>query len=315
VHYGARAPRRSQPFADPNLPSIIVDVESDCLALLDRVMAGDEQAEDLLLEMGESAAHVLAARLPGPLAPARPSQFAPGRPLVPSRSGPLLATLVHLGQAAVPAVVERSRDPDPMVRAWATRVLGELPWPESARAVAARIPDDDPEVRNAALAAGRMLQADRDSRIALRQALEEACSDSTQPIEARNLAASSLGDLRDDRAVSALIALLDDPDSSLVATVHRALVGLTAQDFGPSRFRYTSWWTTHQASHRIEWLIDALTHDQAEIRRAAGEELKAVTKEYFGYYDDLPPTERASAQLRYREWWNSRGKALFELTG
>jgi HEAT repeat protein len=311
VHYGARVPRRSQPFADPNLPSIIVDVESDCLALVERMMAGDERAQDLLLEMGESAAHVLAARLPGPLGPARPTGLGTGRPLVPSRSSPLLATLVRLGRTAVPSVIERSRDPDPVVRAWATRVLGELPWPESARAVAARIPDEDPEVRNAALAAGRMLQADRDSRAALRQALEAVCFDSAQPAEARRLATSALGELRDDRAVPALIALLEDTDSDLAATAHRALVGLTAQDFGPSRFRYTNWWNTHQISHRIEWLIDALTHDHAEIRRAAGEELKAVTKEYFGYYDDLPPAERASAQQRYREWWNSRGKALF----
>jgi hypothetical protein len=311
VHYGARVPRRSQPFADPNLPSIIVDVESDCLALLERMMEGDERAQELLLQMGESAAHVLAARLPGPLAPARPSQLATGRPLVPSRANPLLATLVRLGEAAVASVIERSRDPDPVVRAWATRVLGELPWPESARAVAVRIADEEPEVRSAALAAGRMLQAERDSRAALRQALEAVCFDSAQPAVARGQATNALGDLRDDRAVPALIALLEDPDSDLAATAHRALVGLTAQDFGPSRFRYTGWWTSHQTAHRIEWLIDALTHERAEIRRAAGEELKAVTKEYFGYYDDLPPAERASAQQRYREWWNSRGKALF----
>ena len=141
--------------------------------------------------------------------------------------------------------------------------------------------------------------------------MEAVCFDSAQPAEARRRATGALGDLRDDRAVPALVALLEDPDADLAATAHRALVGLTAQDFGPSRFRYTSWWNTHQTSHRIEWLIDALTHDHVEIRRAAGEELKAVTKEYFGYYDDLPPAERASAQQRYREWWNSRGKALF----
>ena len=52
-------------------------------------------------------------------------------------------------------------------------------------------------------------------------------------------------------------------------------------------------------------------HENPDIRRAAGEELKSLTKEYFGYYDDLPKKERARAQHRYREWWEGRGKARF----
>jgi hypothetical protein len=52
-------------------------------------------------------------------------------------------------------------------------------------------------------------------------------------------------------------------------------------------------------------------HDDVEIRRAAGEELKAITKEYFGYYDDLSKGERAKAQRRYRDWWESTGKSRF----
>jgi hypothetical protein len=59
------------------------------------------------------------------------------------------------------------------------------------------------------------------------------------------------------------------------------------------------------------WLIDALMHDDPEIRRAAGEELKALTKEYFGYYDDLSKGERQKAQRRYRDWWEATGKARF----
>jgi hypothetical protein len=61
------------------------------------------------------------------------------------------------------------------------------------------------------------------------------------------------------------------------------------------------------------WLIDALTDESPEIRRAAGEELKAQTREYFGYYDDLPPGERKHAQGKYREWWESRGKGRFRV--
>ena len=61
------------------------------------------------------------------------------------------------------------------------------------------------------------------------------------------------------------------------------------------------------ASHAI----DGNCVESAEIRRAAGDELKSTTKEYFGYYDDLPVAERQKAQNRYREWWENKGKARF----
>jgi len=224
--------------------------------------------------------------LPGPLYPR--SSAPPGRSLVPSRSGPLLATLVYLGRASVPAVAERSTDPDPTVRAWATRVLGELPWPESAEAVGLRFCDPDETVRGAALAAARMLQADQPSRASLRDVLLGLCIDVEQSEEVRIAAILSLGELREDRAVAFLIDLLDDSLPSVVMTSHQVLVNLTAQDFGPLRSRYAAWWHMHANAHRIEWLIDALTHDRTALRRMAAEELKTVTKEYFGYYDDLP---------------------------
>ena len=86
---------------------------------------------------------------------------------------------------------------------------------------------------------------------------------------------------------------------------------ITRQDFARDAVRWTAWWEQNANMHRIEWLIDSLMHDDAEIRRAAGDELKALTKEYFGYYDDLPRKERARAQSRYREWWDTKGKAKF----
>ncbi|MEP7053365.1 MAG: hypothetical protein ABJB12_23580 [Pseudomonadota bacterium] len=46
-----------------------------------------------------------------------------------------------------------------------------------------------------------------------------------------------------------------------------------------------------------------------ELGRTAGDELKRLTKEYFGYYDDLPKKERERAQDRYRQWWESKGNA------
>jgi hypothetical protein len=75
------------------------------------------------------------------------------------------------------------------------------------------------------------------------------------------------------------------------------------------------WWEQNALRHRVEWLIDALTHEVSEIRRAAGEELKSVTREYFGYNADLPPRDRERAQQRYRDWWVTEGKTRFRRKG
>jgi hypothetical protein len=58
-------------------------------------------------------------------------------------------------------------------------------------------------------------------------------------------------------------------------------------------------------------LIDALEAETPGIRRAAGDELKTLTQETFGYYDDLPKRERERAQQRFRDWWASEGRARF----
>ncbi|MFX8840797.1 hypothetical protein ABTM78_20800, partial [Acinetobacter baumannii] len=63
--------------------------------------------------------------------------------------------------------------------------------------------------------------------------------------------------------------------------------------------------------HRIEWLVDALTDETPGIRRAAGDELKFITGETFGYYEDLPKRDRERAQQRFRDWWAQEGRARF----
>jgi hypothetical protein len=104
---------------------------------------------------------------------------------------------------------------------------------------------------------------------------------------------------------------LTDGATEIAKSAHWALVVIARQDFGRDVERWKDWWESNSGKSRIEWLIDSLMHDVADIRRAAGDELKSLTKEYFGYYDDLPKKERARAQQRYREWWDSQGKARF----
>jgi hypothetical protein len=127
----------------------------------------------------------------------------------------------------------------------------------------------------------------------------------------RLLAIEALVDLRVAAVVPILIGGLRDPSDSIVEAARTGLIVVTRQDLGRHFDVWDTWYAAHKGMHRIEWLIDALTHDTHSIRRAAGEELKLITREYFGYYDDLPARERERAQQRYRQWWTEDGQYRF----
>ncbi len=292
------------------LPTVMVDLANDCQALLAQLLAGDHLAGDKLVQIGAAAVTVLASSFPGPIT----AELRRGVGSAPSRAsecGPVLRTLARIGTKAVSVLGVRTADHDPNVRAWATRLLGEMPSDEAAHAIVRRFIDDDQEVRRAALAAGRLMQGDPEARAMIQSGLAELLSDSNRPEEQRHALIEAIADLRDGRAVPTALRLLEDRSSELVRSAHWALVVLARQDHGLSAAVWTEWWRQNASRHRIEWLIDALLHDSVDIRRAAGDELKSTTKEYFGYYDDLPIAEREKAQARYRDWWETKGKARF----
>ncbi|HVY24892.1 MAG TPA: HEAT repeat domain-containing protein [Polyangiaceae bacterium] len=296
--------------AELRLPTVIVDLANDCQILLDQLLAGSSSAGDKLVQIGEPAVAVLAGSFPGPIT----AELRRGVGNAPSRAsecGPVLRTLARIGVKAAPVLVVRTADSDPNVRAWATRLLGEMPGEDSARAIVRRFIDDEQEVRRAALAAGRLMQGNAEARAMIHAGLAELLSDSTRPEEQRHALIEAIADLRDGRSVPTMMRLLDDRSNDIVRSAHWALVVLTRQDYGMSQAAWDDWWRRNSARHRIEWLIDALSHESSEIRRAAGDELKSTTKEYFGYYDDLPVAERQKAQNRYRDWWETKGKARF----
>jgi hypothetical protein len=309
VSVPARRPQPRHSSEEMRLPSVIVDVEEDIRELLQLVVAGDVEAGDRVVELGEHAVGPLVAIFPGPIT--RELRRGTGEAPRASDCGPVLRALARIGPAAVPFLLVRTADADAKVRAWATRVLGEIPTLESARAVVRRFTDSDPDVRRAALAAGRLLQADSEARTAIRDGLCDLAAAPAQTKEIRHFAIEALADLRDARAVSRLIRLLEDRSSEILRSAGWALAVLARQDYGRDLSRWSDWWQRNGNRHRIEWLIDALMHDDANIRREAGDELKAITKEYFGYYDDLPKKERQKAQERYRDWWETKGKARF----
>jgi len=292
------------------LPTVIVDLANDCQALLDQLLAGSSSAGDKLVQIGEPAVAVLASSFPGPIT----AELRRGVGSAPSRAsecGPVLRTLARIGVRAAAVLVVRTADSDPNVRAWATRLLGEMPNEDAARAIVRRFVDEEQEVRRAALAAGRLMQNNAEARSMIHVGLAELLGDATRPEEQRHALIEAVADLRDGRAIPTVLRLLEDRSPDIVRSAHWALVVLARQDYARSSAAWEEWWRHNSARHRIEWLIDALLHDSADIRRAAGDELKSTTKEYFGYYDDLPVAERQKAQNRYREWWEAKGKARF----
>ena len=127
---------------------------------------------------------------------------------------------------------------------------------------------------------------------------------------ARN-AIEALSEIRVPSVVPLLVGGLRDKSEAISEAARTALMIVTRQDLGRLPDVWTVWWEQHRDEHRVEWLIQALTHDTASIRRAAGDELKMLTREYFGYYDDLPPRERERAQQRYADWWREDGQYRF----
>lgn len=307
VHATARAPHKRYSSDELRLPKVIVNVDNDLEKLVERLVAGDEAAIVRVVELGARAASVLVARFPGPI---KQESDRLGAPRPASQRGPILRALARIGLPAVPFLAVRTNDSDAQIRAYATRLLGEIPSADSAQAIARRVMDVDADVRRAALDAGKLLCSDEDSRAVLRDRVAAIAEDANGTVDARVAAIEALAHFRDEKAVPRLLRLVVKDDE--VGTSAQWALGLvTRQTFGRDKAAWEAWWKDNGSRHRIEWLIDALMHDDAENRRAAGEELKAITKEYFGYYDDLSKGERAKAQKRYKDWWDGTGKARF----
>jgi hypothetical protein len=160
---------------------------------------------------------------------------------------------------------------------------------------------DDAE-SEARLAALRVLRT-RLARPRVRALADKLRDDLKGAPERAVLAAGGLGELRDARAVPALIDALDGPPS-VARTAARALVEIAQQDFGQHRKKWLAWWEQHKSTDRVAWLLDGLSHRSPEIRFSSSEELRLITGEYFGYHFDLPKREREEAKERWRAWWS-----------
>lgn len=302
------------PRAPPSslLPSVIVDIGAEYTSLLVRVIeggAGSHEAFNDLVRNGEQVIQALMARFPGPLRVDRHR----ARAEIPAASqcGPLLELIVGIRRPALPFISVRTSSPDVETRFWATHVLGELRYPEAANVLVPRLFDDDASVRRIARRSAAALVSAGAAGAPILQGLDNITRNPDHPGPQRILAIETMGEIRVGALVPPLMAVLSDPSEDVGDAARRALLMITRQDFGRDPRRWQDWWSRNAGRHRIEWLMDALMHEQPSLRRAAGDELKLLTKEYFGYYDDLPKKERERAQALYREWWEREGASRF----
>ncbi len=285
--------------ADPPQPidDVIAEVEA----------AREGFAEDAMTEAVERANEVigpLMRRFPGKL---RVERFSvTGRPLRAAQYGGLLELVVRLGSVSSELLIEKMSAPQRDVRFYATVCCAELRPRNAVFALAERLFDQDFGVRACAIEAlaGYPVQD-------LGQALGRArrAVHSTDP-EMVGAAAAAIVELGDVDAIADLIGVIERDDRG-GEHARRALVALTAQDFGPSEKKWRKWHETARSRHRVEWLIEGLSHKEDKIRETAINDLRRLTGEYFGYHHDLPRKERDLAAERWASWWRDAGQRRF----
>lgn len=287
--------------ADP--PVAIEDV----LRAIEGSREGSAQAEDAITEAVERAAETVAAletRFPGRL---RVDRFSvSGRALRPAQYGGLLELVVRLGGAAADLITRLLGSPQRDLRFYAAVCATELRPRNAVHVLAERLFDQDYGVRACAIEAlsGYPPSDLEHAFTRARRALE---SSDPEIIGAAASAIVALG------AVGAIEELIRVVERSGRGGEHarRALVALTAQDFGASERKWRKWWAGARKRHRIEWLIDGLGHKEDAIREAAIHDLRRLTGEYFGYHHDLPRREREAAANRWAAWWHETGQRRF----
>ena len=274
--------------------------------LISRAGSGDEKAAARLLLGGEDAARALVMALPGTLKNRERQALGDpiGEPVF--ARGPLLALLPRMGRPAVQPLLERLQNPEtsPDVRYYVALCFTELPVDEAIGPLGQRLFDNDDSVRMAAVSALRNYAPSEE----LRDLLDTLRSELLGPDTRRQMhSVEALGELRDVKAVPRLIQLLSHSDLLLAEAAAKALQSIAKQDLGRSRWRWRWWWRSHQGEPRLRWVLEALLHQNGEVRAAAQDELRSLSGDVAGYRFDLPRRERESAQQRWSQWWQRRG--------
>jgi hypothetical protein len=257
----------------------------------------DAGAGSALLALGADAAAAVARRFPGPLRFGHRKLHTVTLPL--GEHGPLIALSARFGTLMAPLLLPRLADPTADTRFYAALVLAELRVDEAVSPLGQRVFDPDSAVRRAAtMALGRYPPSP-----ALRALLDGLRNELVSPDPNRQRHASmALGELRDAPSVPRLVDLLKHRDTETVDVAHRALVVITKQDFGTTRWRWRSWWEKNREQSRLAWLFGGLDQPSQEARTSAVEELSALATDRFGCHANFPRRDREDAVRRWAVW-------------
>ena len=253
------------------LPSVIVDMTAQVERLTEAFLTNpkDEQAEVELLRIGQQAMPSIMKHFPGPITIMRDT-LDDTWPRV-TECGPILRLIAGQRRVALPFVLARTEDPDTETRFWATFLLtgSRTPMPSLRLWPAC---STTPSASGAPRASSRTCSARRRPP---RWSRSPHCivGDPKATSVRRVVTIDALGEMRDPLVVPILLGALSYDDEDIGIAVRRALVLVTRQDFGRDSKKWLAWWRSASGRHRIEWLIDALTHDLPALRRAAGQEL------------------------------------------
>lgn len=230
--------------------------------------------------------------------------FGPTGPLPPpAQLSPVLALFQRFGRAAHAHVQRKLDVADPTQRFVATYFYTAVSIPEAIPRLIQRLHDEEPRI---CMLAARTLFAYRehpDFVMVLDHLHGRLDATSTA---ARRHAAYLIGLFRDVTAIPRLIDVLERKDRGLADVAEDALAEITKQRFGGNAKKWRVWWQKNQTRSRIAWLVEGLSAKEAELRKSAAEELRAVTGLDLGYDDDAPKRQREDARLRWVAWWQEQ---------
>ena len=295
------APRTPLPPVEP--PDFTARVHAMAVRL--GTHGPNEEAPDhtALLAMGDEVLPVLRDLFPGRL------WFNRWEPHVQPPRGRsicgLCRTMVAFGQSAAPHVRDLLKCDEPEIRYYATLIAAELPHPILVEPLAAALFDDDQGVSRSALYALEVFH-EQEGVEGLKESLRVLALASDTDQRSRLLAMRALAVLRDEKCVEPLIAALSER-GVLGEAAWRVLRMLTAQDFSDRESDWRRWFEDNGERPRVEWLIDSLDHEDAEIRAIASRDLARASTHDFGYRVNLPRNERQAIRERYRLWRSSQG--------
>lgn len=293
-------------LSEQELPSIIVNVTEDHSHLVDDACRGDSNALRELARAGADALPALMAAFPGPCLDVRETDPLPA----PREAGTIISLLLAIGDRIASSIAPYLDDADEHRRFWATMLFTDLLGDRALQALAVRATDSSGRIRRAGVAA--LKRAARDVPKAVVDTLARALTDASGREDARRALVFALGETGAALAVPPLVDALADPSDDVAETAHHALKFLTYQDFGRDARRWVSWARSSLGRHHVEWMMDGVLSESAEMRRRAVTEIFQATGLQVELPSDATREQIENLYDQLYQWWQSTGKSRFE---